>query len=348
MNYLMACLLALSWSITAYAEAPVHSIKITTTLSKTQTVQVIEPVLGRIQDPSDSTISAEIPARIQQVMVDVGSRVHKGDTLAILDSTDMKLAVSAAQAKLATAKAQSDTQDAVVERYQKLFNEKFLSMTMLQQAQTQAVTLKKSVQAATAQLKQAQHNTRRTHIRAPYDGMIQRRMVAAGDYIGVGKPLFQLVGQAELQAILALPETRSRHIHVGLTVHLHLPQDSNIITASISQLSPAIGTHNDALEARIPLPQQQGWHAGGTVIANIITATHANAVIVPEESVILRPAGEVVYVIENDHAKVALVHTGVHRQGYVEITQGLQAGVRIAQTGAAFLTDGAAVSVVKP
>ncbi|MDQ6953657.1 MAG: efflux RND transporter periplasmic adaptor subunit [Mariprofundaceae bacterium] len=349
-NFLLCLAVIIAWSAAADAKdnAPIHRIKITTTHSITQKVEVIEHALGRIEDPTGTTISAEVPARIRQVMVDVGQQVHKGDTLAQLDSTDMYLAVKAAKAKFASAKAQAKNQHAVVKRYATLAQDKFISTTMLEQAQTQAIALKKSVQASQAQLKQAQHNARRTRILAPYDGTVQQRMVAAGDYIGVGKPMFKLVSQAALQVVLSIPETRSRHIHVGTPVRLHLPQDTKITITSIHELSPAIVSRSNALEVRMQLAPQQGWYAGGTVIADLIVASHPQAVLVPEESVVLRPQGDVVYVVDDDHVRAVDVHTGVRKNNWVEITQGLQAGQVIAQIGAAFLSDGALITVTQP
>ncbi|MDQ6974349.1 MAG: efflux RND transporter periplasmic adaptor subunit, partial [Mariprofundaceae bacterium] len=310
-NFLLCLAVIIAWSATADAKdnAPIHRIKITTTHSITQKVEVIEHALGRIEDPTGTTISAEVPARIRQVMVDVGQQVHQGDTLAQLDSTDMRWTVKAAKAKLNSLRAQVKHQDAVVKRYATLVKNKFISTTMLEQAQTQATALKESVKASQSQLRQAQHNARRTRILAPYDGMVQQRMVAAGDYIGVGKPMFKLVGQAPLQVVISIPETRSRHIHQGTPVRLHLPQDKHIISTTIRDLSPAIVARSNALEARMQLAPQQGWYAGGTVIVDLIVASHPQAVLVPEESVVLRPQGDVVYVVDGDHVRAVNVHT---------------------------------------
>jgi len=349
-KHIIGYILALSWSLNAFAAdvTPIHRMKITSTQSISQQVMVTEHALGRIQDPQGSTISAEVPARIQSVKVNVGSHVKQGDTLAILDSTDITLAISAAKSKLRSLQAQAKTQQDLVKRYQTLVKEKFISLTMLEQAQAQATVFNKSIQAARSQLKQAQHNARRTHIRAPFDGIVQQRMVAAGDYIGVGKPMFQLVGQSQREVILAIPETRIGDIHVGLPVHLHLPHNQTIVTANISELSPSIGSRNNALLAHIRFMPPKTWHTGGTVIADIVTAVHEHAVLVPEESVVLRPSGAVVYVLDGEHAQAVPVQTGIHQGNDVEIIKGLKAGIRIAQIGAGFLSDGAAIEVVKP
>jgi multidrug efflux pump subunit AcrA (membrane-fusion protein) len=61
--------------------------------------------------------------------------------------------------------------------------------------------------------------------------------------------------------------------------------------------------------------------------------------------VVRRPAGTVVYVIEEGRAVQRVVETGLQRDGVVEILSGLKAGERVAVDGAGFLTDGAAVEV---
>jgi len=66
---------------------------------------------------------------------------------------------------------------------------------------------------------------------------------------------------------------------------------------------------------------------------------------VPEASVVLRPAGEVVYVIQDKSAQQRVVKTGLRQQGQVEIVEGLAAGETVAMDGAGYLTDKAPVTV---
>ncbi|WP_234406198.1 hypothetical protein [Methylobacillus glycogenes] len=65
----------------------------------------------------------------------------------------------------------------------------------------------------------------------------------------------------------------------------------------------------------------------------------------PELSVVLRPAGQVVYVIKDDVAQQRIVKTGIYQDGRIQILEGLQAGETIAVDGAAFLTDQAQVQI---
>jgi hypothetical protein len=67
--------------------------------------------------------------------------------------------------------------------------------------------------------------------------------------------------------------------------------------------------------------------------------------VVPEQAIVLRPAGAVVYSISENVARAHTVRTGIQREGIVEILEGVEAGWTIAVDGASVLSDGARVSV---
>ncbi len=66
---------------------------------------------------------------------------------------------------------------------------------------------------------------------------------------------------------------------------------------------------------------------------------------VPEQSVVLRPAGQVVYVVKGKQAQQATVTTGARQNGLVEITSGLQINDAVVVDGAGFLTDKAPLKI---
>ena len=68
---------------------------------------------------------------------------------------------------------------------------------------------------------------------------------------------------------------------------------------------------------------------------------------VPEQSVV-RPAGKVVYVVEDGKVAQRIVQTGYRQGGLIEITAGLAGGETVAVDGAGFLTNNANVAVSKP
>ena len=110
-------------------------------------------------------------------------------------------------------------------------------------------------------------------------------------------------------------------------------------------MRPTVGSTNRAFDAVVEVKNPGGWKPGASVNGAVMVEEHPEAVVVPEISVVLRPAGKVVYVIDNGKAVQHIVTTGVTQNGQVEILPGLKAGETVAVDGAGFLTDKAAVSV---
>ena len=94
------------------------------------------------------------------------------------------------------------------------------------------------------------------------------------------------------------------------------------------------------------------FRGGGSVNGRIVLAVREKALTVPEQSVVLRPAGKVVYVLAEQDGKLVAqqrpVETGVRQDGYYEVIKGLQPGERVAVDGAGFLTNNATVALPKP
>ena len=113
----------------------------------------------------------------------------------------------------------------------------------------------------------------------------------------------------------------------------------------MEDVKPTISDSSRALDVLVRLDNDGSLLSGGTVNASIVTGRKPAAVVVPEQSVVLRPAGKVVYVIADGKARQRIVEPGVKRDGRIEIVKGLAPGEVVAEDGAGFLSDGAAVTV---
>jgi len=321
-----------------------RAIKITTAVSSRRDVEIKEIALGRIIDPVATTIGAELPGRVMRVLVDAGEAVRRGQLLILLDDADVRAAAATANAELKRLQAQQQAQRNLVERYRKMIAKQFISPTLLEQAEAQMDVLHQGVAAAQARLHQAENNLKRSRVVAPVDGRIDQRLVAAGDYIGLGKPLLRMASGRHLSVAIPLPETHAARLHKGQLVRLHLPADKRVITTTISDLTPMVGRSN-AFEVRVELENPGNWRPGGSVMAEIVIDRHQGAVTVPEECIVLRPAGTVVYQLDQGIARAVPVEIGVQLDGHIEVVSGLHGGELLAATGAAYLSDGAAVDV---
>lgn len=326
--------------------APVErSTRITVAVAEQRQVEVIERSVGVIESEGAPTLNAEIAGQVTRVLVDVGAVVRKGDLLAVIDPQSYQFAETGAAAEARRLEALISQQERQVARYRELVKENFVSAAALEEAESQLAALRAQLNAAQAQLKQARRDVAQSELRAPVNGIVDQRIVHAGDFVGRGAPMFRLVSQDLIRVRLPFPETVAGRLQPGLLVHLSSPlAPEQQVNGSIQQIRPALAAGSRALEAIVELPNPGGWRAGASVRGAVVLASR-QSVVVPETSVVERPAGQVVYLVVDNTAQEQKVETGIRRNGWIEIRQGLQAGATVAVDGAAFLTNGAKVSV---
>lgn len=175
------------------------------------------------------------------------------------------------------------------------------------------------------------------------------QIVAPGDYVKVGDPMFQLVGTSLVHAHLPFPESAGPRLRIGQPVRITSPLVPGVVVhAKIDEIRPTITASSRALDVIVKFESDGKFRGGGTVNAQVVTGRKEHAVVVPEQSVVLRPAGKVVYLVQEGRAVQRVVETGVRKDGMIEIVSGLAGGETVAADGAGFLTNGAPVAVARP
>lgn len=327
-----------------------QAVLITVAAVQARTLEIYEEVVGTIENVIDPTIGAEVAGRVTRVTGFTGKKVAKGELIAEIDAADFQIQARADQAEIGRLTSLLEQQERVVERQKKLVGQGFISQNALDDAVAQRNALRQSLAAARARSDATGRSVSKSRVLAPVDGEIETQIVAVGDYVKVGDPLFKLVGVQELRVHLLLPEAAATRIKPGLKVFLSPPAaPERVLEARIDEIKPTLGINNRALDAIVKIRGEGSlFRGGGTVNARIVTSSLDGALMVPEQSVVLRPAGKVVYAVEGNVARQRVVETGVRQDGLQQILKGLAAGETVAADGAGFLTDGAAVMVRTP
>jgi membrane fusion protein (multidrug efflux system) len=144
---------------------------------------------------------------------------------------------------------------------------------------------------------------------------------------------------------LPFPLDIVRRLKIGQPVALTNFEDGKQTVGVIREIRPALSTMTQTVEVIAEVKNPGGWRPAGSVRGEVTLEIHRNKPVVPEQSIVLRPAGAVVYVISDNVAHAHPVKTGIQRDGMIEILDGIQPGWIIAVDGAALLTDGAKVNV---
>lgn len=148
---------------------------------------------GAVAPRTETTLVAEVSGQIVSVSSNfiAGGFFRKGEMLLQIDPSDYETALLRAQATLAARKAQLADQTARSEQALKDWTNlgRKGEPSDLTLRKPQLAEAKAAVQAAGAELRQAERNLERTRIKVPYDGLVRNKMVDVGQFVGAGTPL---------------------------------------------------------------------------------------------------------------------------------------------------------------
>jgi len=305
--------------------------------------------VGLVHSRSAPTLAAEVDGRITMVAVDTGDNIKAGQLLAETDTSTLLIQKQAAQAGIERLEVHIANGERRVDRFVKLASKNLSSQSQLDDAREQLEAYRADFKSAAAQLATVEDSLAKSRINAPVSGVVQQRMVTAGDFVKRGQALFEITRPQHLQAWLPYPETVALRIKIGQVVKINSPlTPGEFALGEITELQPSVGHGSRAVMAIVDLDEPGNLRPEATLSAKVLVETRNKAVMVPAISVVRRPAGEVVYVIKGDLVESRLVTTGLHENGVVEILSGLEGGETVASDGAAFLTDGARVNIAEP
>ncbi len=172
-----------------FAPAPFLLPKVETT-----TVQIVTPTeastlltaTGYTYAKDRAAVGSRVIGRVVELKVDEGDRIKKGDTIAILDSADLRAQIDQAKARLAETEARQA--DAVREngRQQRLVAEGVVAQAAADSAATALLIAKAQVETAKAALRAGVAQLDYTVIKAPLSGVVIERNVEVGEMVAPG------------------------------------------------------------------------------------------------------------------------------------------------------------------
>jgi RND family efflux transporter MFP subunit len=318
-------------------------------------------MVGTLGGWEDVTISNEAPGIIQQVMVDLGDKVKKGQRLVLLDPREAKLALAQAEANLQAARkaltqAQAEWRDADInlKRIKELHSEGIIATSQLDVAQTRFDAIEAQVHAREADIDRhqamvdfSQKRLGDTEVLAPITGEVRQRLVSIGEAVKEKTPLFQLVITDPLKFQGTVPERFAPDIKMEQPVDLQVEAFADrVFPGRVLRMSPAVDAQTRSLSLEIKVPNTQGMLKPGFFAkGQILTGVDPRAIFAPEEAVYTFVGITKAFVVQDGAVQERQVKTGSRTEGWVEITKGLQTGEIVATSNLPQLYQGARITV---
>jgi len=150
------------------------------------TFQIVVSANGVVKPIDRVEIKSKASGQIEELAVEVGDFVRKGELIARLDQKDERAAVEQAQADMDIAKAELNQAQLTFERRDKLFQENLISEEERDQLALNLAVAKGKLIQATSTLERARERLSESIVRAPIDGIILQKYVEEGQIIASG------------------------------------------------------------------------------------------------------------------------------------------------------------------
>jgi RND family efflux transporter MFP subunit len=185
-----------------------------------------------------------------------------------------------------------------------------------------------------------------TVVRAPFDGLVEQRLVSIGDYVTRGTRVASVIRINPLRVELTVPGQYLSEVAAGRAVTLEVDAfRGQTFAGRIRYVSPVLRADTRALVVEAVVPNDTGQLKPGLfTTARIEQASETPAVLVPAATVRSVSGTARLYVVRTDSTvEERIVTTGQTVGDLVEVTSGLKAGEHVATSNVAQLSDGARV-----
>lgn len=193
-----------------------------------------QEVAGRIEanEKRVTRIGAAVTGRVTEVLVDLGDRIQRGQTLALVSSPEL----TQAQLAYLRAHAARELAERAEERAQLLLRSDVIGSAELQRRQSELAIASAELKAAAdhlqimglssetiARLRQQGSLHPHAVVSSPLSGVVIERNISQGQVAQPGDPLFTVADLSRVWVVGELPEQTARAAQVGQTVQIEVP-----------------------------------------------------------------------------------------------------------------------------
>ena len=287
-----------------------------------------------------ATVIARTRGVVRRLVVEEGDRVGAEQPLAYLEDDEQKIAAARARTTEETARRDH-------ERLADIYQRGLVSVDEYESSRRDAEDAAHALELAELELY-------RTVIRAPIAGVVVTRHLDVGATVSDGTPVYDLADLQPLYADVNIPERHVTRLEPGQEVRLTADATGAAAAAIIERIAPAVDPATGTVKVTVAVEAGSGLRPGAFVRVDIVTDTHADALVVARSALVAEGRRWHLYRLTEDGTKVEQVEVelGFETGDRIEIagtkdpSVNITAGESVVIVGAPALSDGAKVRVM--
>jgi RND family efflux transporter MFP subunit len=315
----------------------------------------------------ESTIYARVSGYVAKWYVDIGDHVHRGQTLATIDTPELDAELTGARAELVAAQAQVKVREAEAE-FAKTTYERWRDSPKGVVSEQEREAKKSDYDSGVAKLNAARAQvaldqakvdhfvamTQFKQVTAPYDGKITERRIDIGNLVNVGSAtgntlLYRMSQNDPMRIFVDVPQSAAGELmKIGLPVQIRAANIPHAIDGRITRTAEAINPQARTLRVEIDIPNPDEVLVPGMYVDVAFQLQTSARVQVPAAALVFRSGGPEVAVIDNS-GQISFRKVVITRDdgNMVELGTGVSSGERVALNVSSQIRDGDKVTAVE-
>jgi len=323
----------------------------TATARETELVEELG-LTGSLTSPRTARLSPEVEGRVARVAVEEGDRVEAGDPVVELDAELAELALERAQAAEREARTELADAERRLGEIQALARRQTAAESRVRDLEAEVRRDRAVLQRLAAERATQAGLLRRHVVKAPFAGVVARRLTELGEWVEPGTLLVELVATEWLRLDLQVPQTWFGRVVPGTPARIQLDARSDgTFEARVHQVVPVGDASARTFLTRVRLENPDARMAPGmSARATLRVATGRRGVVVPRDALIRHPDGRIVVWVAEGEGATRVVRERRVRLGpmfgdRVAVAEGLEAGAEVVVRGNEALQEGQEVRV---
>lgn len=342
---LLLCLLAACEEKSAAPEAPrpvrtIAAERVDARQTMTQT--------GTVTPRLETDIGFQVSGQLLRRVVDVGTRVAKGDLIASIDPSDIANELKAAEADVASSAAAQTISQSNLERQRWLFDRQIVAKVSVESAESDWKAAVAKHDAATATLASARNKLDYADLRASLSGVVTAVGANAGQVVGAGQMVVRVASDTEKDATFDVAESVINSISSDVEVRVSLLSDPAVLTmGKVREISPSADDATRSYRVKVGLADAPDAMALGATVIGAIASPGIPVIALPAVAISAADGKPAVFVVDAATGKLSLKPVTVERYSEKDalISAGVDAGERVVVAGVSKLRPGQTVSL---
>jgi cobalt-zinc-cadmium efflux system membrane fusion protein len=295
-------------------------------------------------------IGSSVTGRVTQIQATLGQIVDKGDTLALINSSEL----SGAQLSYLKARSERELHRRNMARAKTLFEADVISAAEFQRRESEFEIASAETRAAQDQLRVLGVSPKSIEIlantgtidsvasvMATIKGVVVERKVAAGEVVQASDVLFAVADLSRVWAVAQVPEQQVGQVKVGQSVTIEVPALGNEkLEGKLIYVGQTVNPETRTVLVRTALDNKSGRLKPSMLASMLIESTQVKRLVVPITAVVRQDDTDHVFVVEADKRyRLTPVTLAAEHSGQRVVLDGLKPGMRIVSEGAFHLNN---------